>query len=123
MISSRRYRFERHNRLRSAMITTVLGKSRRVSGECFQIAGRLNSQHFPCLAVIVTRKVAKRAVDRNYARRIVRDVFRLKQHDIGTIDYIVRVKKPLARGSYLIAMKELEQLFAKLMTCLASVSS
>ncbi|MBU6459438.1 MAG: ribonuclease P protein component [Proteobacteria bacterium] len=114
------YRFSRHNRLKSAMIRSVLSQSRRVNGMIFQVAGSVNNDNLPCLAVIVTRKVAKRAVDRNYARRVVREVFRKQQHALDSVSFVVRVKKRLVKGSYTSAAYELEQLFDKLVTCLAS---
>lgn len=43
--------------------------------------------------MIVAKKIAKRSVDRNYMRRVLRELFRRKQTQIGPLDLVVRTLK------------------------------
>ena len=59
-----------------------------------------NGMNHPRLGLIVPKKVLDRAVERNRARRIFREVFRLRQTDLGGVDMIVRVKLARAPDEY-----------------------
>lgn len=43
--------------------------------------------------MVVAKKIAKRSVDRNYMRRVLRELFRRKQTQIGPLDLVVRTLK------------------------------
>lgn len=43
--------------------------------------------------MVVAKKVAKRSVDRNYMRRVLRELFRQKQLQVGHLDLVVRTLK------------------------------
>jgi len=47
---------------------------------------------YPRLGLVVPKKILARAVDRNRARRILREVFRLSQPLLGGLDVVIRVK-------------------------------
>lgn len=51
-----------------------------------------NGLRYPRLGLVVPKKVLARAVDRNRAKRILREAFRLGQTNLGGLDVIVRVK-------------------------------
>jgi ribonuclease P protein component len=44
----------------------------------------------PRLGMLVTRKHAARATDRNRIKRCIREAFRLEQENLGSIDVLVR---------------------------------
>lgn len=43
--------------------------------------------------MVVAKKIAKRSVDRNYMRRVLRELFRRKQTQMGPLDLVVRTLK------------------------------
>lgn len=50
---------------------------------------RPNELGYPRLGLAVSRKVAKSAVARNRLKRIGRESFRRRQHDLGGVDCVV----------------------------------
>ena len=61
---------------------------------CFTVLFTGNQQDHSRLGLAITKKMVKRAVDRNRIKRIVRESFRLNQHRLGAVDIVV-----LARNS------------------------
>ncbi|TRW48748.1 ribonuclease P protein component [Aliidiomarina halalkaliphila] len=51
-----------------------------------------NDRNHPRLGTTVSKKVAKKAVDRNRIKRIMRETFRLQQHKLSGFDIIVIAK-------------------------------
>lgn len=75
------------------------------------------------LGVVVGKKVARRAVARNYMKRVMRETFRRHQPEIANLDIVARVHKPFVKQDFLTIHEELEKLFAGLKKCLARSSS
>jgi ribonuclease P protein component len=72
------------------------------------------------LGIVVGKKQLRTAVARNLAKRVVRDVFRLHQHDLPNLDYIVRIIKPFTQDQSAIVRNELLLLLKKSKRCLDS---
>ena len=70
---------------------------------------------------MVGKKVAKRAYRRNYIKRTVREWFRLNQHQLGSVDYVVRAKLIFDYNHRPEAVMALAALFTKLGRCRASL--
>lgn len=66
------------------------------------------------IGIIASKKVAPRAVDRNRAKRLVREVFRTARHRLAGIDVVVQVRRRPARGTGAAARAELTKLLADL---------
>lgn len=66
--------------------------------------------------MIVGKRILRRAVDRNRARRIIREVFRLCQDILAAQDYVVRVTGPLPQDSAELR-RDLEAQFLRLSRC------
>ncbi len=52
------------------------------------------------LGVIVSKKVAKQAVRRNYMKRVLRELFRTLPDGTPGFDLVIRVKKPFDHHHY-----------------------
>lgn len=60
---------------------------------------------------MVAKKVAKRSVDRNYMRRVLRELFRKRQAQIAPLDLVIRVIKVFGHADF----DQVEQEFAELL--------
>ncbi|CUX95670.1 Ribonuclease P protein component [Candidatus Mikella endobia] len=57
------------------------------------IISRLNTLGHPRLGFTIAKKYIKKAHERNRIKRLIRESFRLKQHNLLTMDFIVFTKK------------------------------
>jgi ribonuclease P protein component len=62
----------------------------RVVGEQFQVYGKPNERGVARLGIVVSKQVMPRAVDRNYCKRFVREVFRQEHELLHGFDFVVR---------------------------------
>lgn len=62
----------------------------------------------------MAKKNAKRSVDRNYMRRVLREFFRKQQMDIGPIDVVLRVQKIFHHQEYEVVAQEFDDLLFRL---------
>jgi len=86
----KRYLFKKNQRLRTnEQFRDVLGYRCRVCNELFCLYIAANTCGYPRLGVSVSRKCGN-AVLRNRIKRLVREVFRLQQHNIDAdYDYLL----------------------------------
>lgn len=102
-------RYRKAQRLIGKDVALVLasGKPRRERNVSMQV--RANGMAFARLGLIVPKRVLARAVDRNRARRLLREWFRNNQGRFGGRDLLVRVSARRADLKTLIA--EVERLY------------
>jgi ribonuclease P protein component len=105
-------RLRRHQRLGSADIAAILKSGTRSRSGRFQLYHRMNTAGCARLALVVSKRLAPRAVDRNRIRRLIRETFRAQQASLGTIDCVVRLSA--AQGATRVGRIEIEQVFAKI---------
>ncbi len=60
------------------------------------IKNKLNKFNYPRIGVIIKKKYIKLSVKRNKIRRIIYETFRLKQHKIKNIDYLLILNKNIS---------------------------
>ncbi len=63
---------------------------------------------------VVAKKMAKLAVDRNYMRRVLRELCRQEIHALSGVNVVIQVKKPFKNSHFLILKQELVMLFGKI---------
>ena len=68
----------------------------------------------PRLGIIISKKVSKRAVDRNRIKRQIRENFRLQQHKLPALDIIALVKPPAKAADNPLLQQQLSYLWRKL---------
>ena len=77
----------------SISFQNVFKKSyKKTTGEII-ILGRFNLLEYPRLGLSISRKNIKYSHDRNLIKRLIRETFRLLQHQLVLMDYIVITKK------------------------------
>jgi len=63
--------------------------------------------------MVAGRRAAARAVDRSFAKRLVRDRFRHNRDRLAGFDILVRLRRRLARTESAAARDELSALFSR----------
>lgn len=66
------------------------------------------------LGVIVGKKEARRAAQRNYMKRVLRELFRHQQSRLGAVDILLRPQKLFTPLDYAQITIEFQQLINKL---------
>ena len=73
-----------------------------------------NSLGYPRLGIVVSKKTARRAVARNYMRRVLREWFRLNREQLGGLDVVVKAQKAFARADFMLIQEELQRFLSRL---------
>lgn len=94
--------------------SSVFNFRRRISGEYLAVHYRPNALGTPRLGLVVGKKTARRAVDRNFMRRVLREMFRHEQQGMTGWDLVIRVQKPFSREDRTAIRAEFQQLLQKL---------
>jgi len=103
--------FRRRARLSGGRAFGVLLRSRRTArSERFLIQASLNGERFSRLGIIVGKRIARRAVDRNLLKRVVRETFRRQQLELAGFDLLVRPRRNLSANEVAAAREELHAL-------------
>jgi ribonuclease P protein component len=94
--------------------SSVFNFRKRISTQYLAIHYQPNMHQRARLGLVVGKKTAKLAVSRNYMRRVLREFFRLNQHQICHVDLIIRVQKKFGRGDFIQIKQEFDFLISKL---------
>lgn len=115
------YKDRKRDHLRKAdEISSVFDFKCRVSSAHFIALVKPNKLTYPRLVVMVAKKTSRRAVQRNYMRRVIREYFRKTKQDIAQIDIVIRVTKSFKKQENATINQEIAVIFSKLVKCHAS---
>ena len=81
--------------LTATQYSYVFSDAHRFGNQSFTLLVRLNDQGHARLGLAIAKKSLKRAVDRNRIKRLLRESFRNRQHQLPPID-IIAVCRPVA---------------------------
>ncbi len=96
--------------------SSVFSLRKRIASQYLVLRYAPNTLGMPRLGLIVAKKTAKLAVQRNYMRRVLRELFRLNQHNLPAIDLVIQVQKTFEKPGYMQIKQEFEYLMQKLGT-------
>jgi ribonuclease P protein component len=108
LTSAERYR--KAQRLRGEAITRILAGTRLRRSGSISVQIKPNGLEYSRLGLVVAKRILPRAVDRNRARRLIREWFRRKQTEFPAQDLLVRLSNRPTPLNSLIA--DLERAFA-----------
>jgi ribonuclease P protein component len=83
---------------RKADFEAAYARGRRFGNGFFGVTLNLNDKGCPRLGLAVAVRVAGGAVERNRIRRVIRESFRLHQHELPSVDLVVSARNR-ARGA------------------------
>ena len=81
--------------------SSVFNLRKRIANKHLVMRYRPNHKSSARLGLIVAKKIAKLAVQRNYMRRVLRELFRLKQHELPAVDVVIQVQKVFKKPDFI----------------------
>lgn len=66
-----------------------------VAGTLFRVYARPNGTAVTRLGIVTSKRVSRRAVERNYCKRLAREVFRAQGKALEGLDFVVRPLAPV----------------------------
>lgn len=94
----------------AAEFRAVLAAECRLSGKSFFLRAGLNGLPAARLGLIASRKAARRAVDRNRAKRLAREAFRSARPGLPAVDVVLQLNNDLRRSGNVAIRRELDRL-------------
>lgn len=108
-------RLQKIRRLRNnAEFRQVIASKHRESGQYFQAYLKANGFSYTRLGLIVGKRLMRKAVHRNFVKRLIREAFRKQQEAFGGHDVVIRLCTPFPVRRSVAARQELARLFEKL---------
>lgn len=106
--------FSRERRLiRPADFARVFADARRSSDRLFTVVARENRGCGARLGLAISKRIAKRAVERNRLKRVAREVFRVQQ-DLPSLDFVVLAGPGAPQATPAELCRSLERHFMRL---------
>ncbi len=93
--------------------TFVFQQPQRAGTPQLTILGRQNSLGHPRIGLTVAKKHVKRAHERNRIKRLTRESFRLRQHELPAMDFVIVAKKGIAELDNPALAEVLEKLWRR----------
>jgi ribonuclease P protein component len=108
----------RERRLRrSGDFKRLYARGRRLSQERFSAVVQPNELGAPRLGLSVAARLARRAVERNRVRRLIRESFRAHQSRLPALDIVVGLRSPVGDIDNAQLRRTLDKLWRKLYPC------
>jgi ribonuclease P protein component len=89
--------------------------SGRAGGRCFHMRYRDNELGHARLGLAISKRVSKRAVERNRIKRLLRESFRRVRHQLPPVDLMVMAREQAAGVTGTQLLLEIDALWKKLM--------
>jgi len=70
--------------------SSVFSFRKRISGALLIVQYKPNSVGYPRLGMVLAKKVTRSAAQRNYMRRVLRELFRCNRHLLEAVDLVIR---------------------------------
>ena len=89
------FKFPSSYRIRQRKEFEQAFKNKALTNKWFTIYSVNNNHEYARLGMIVSKRTMAKSVSRNYAKRLIRETFRLKANDLPAVDFFVRIRKNL----------------------------
>jgi ribonuclease P protein component len=96
--------------------SSVFNLRKRIANKHLVMRYRPKAVNIARLGLIVSKKTAKLAVQRNYMRRVLRELFRLNQHRLPAVDLVVQIQKAFEKPDFMVIKQEFEHLVQQIVT-------
>ena len=89
------FRFPSYQRIRLSREFELAFRHKGLINKWFSIHLLASSHDFPRLGMVVSKRTINKSVDRNLARRLIREIFRQNSSQLPAIDFVVRIRRNL----------------------------
>ncbi len=86
----------------------VFSNPKRFGNNAFTVLAKHNGLSYPRLGLAISKKCAKKAVDRNRIKRLFRESFRLNQNNLPSVDIVAMCKPKVLSLDNKQARKQIE---------------
>ncbi|HSR01977.1 MAG TPA: ribonuclease P protein component [Methylophilaceae bacterium] len=94
--------------------SSVFSFRKRFTSEYLVIHYKPNQMRTLRVGFVVAKKITKLAVQRNYMRRVLRELCRQEQLELDNVDIVIQVKKPFYNAQFSELKQELVHVFGKI---------
>ncbi|GHC29081.1 ribonuclease P protein component [Aidingimonas halophila] len=110
------YEFPRRQRLLSAGDYRHVfdNATYKVHGKGLLALACNNDSGHPRLGLVISKKSARRAVDRNRVKRVTRESFRLRQHRLPAVDIVILARRGITELDNATLYRQLHGLWRRL---------
>ena len=100
--------------LKTDEFSSVFSFRKRIASATLVIHYQPNQLTRPRMGLVVSKKIARLSVNRNYMRRVLRELFRRNKSKLQSIDFIIRPQKSFCAKNYNEIVQEFDMLVGKL---------
>ena len=104
------FAFSSNRRVRQSKIFVQAFRHKGLTNKWFTIHLVDSNSEFARLGMVVSKRLISKSVGRNFAKRLIRDLFRLNSSKLPALDFIIRIRRNLTKNSSLEARAALLQL-------------
>ena len=109
------YTFQRELRLVTpSQFSRIFDRPVKAVSDHFTLLAKFNNEETPRLGLTIAKKKQKTAVGRNRIKRIIRESFRLNQHNLPNIDIVVIARNQIGEADNKHLHKQLNKLWKKI---------
>lgn len=105
-----KYIFPLNHRVRQSIVFTNAFRNKPLQNKWFAINIANSTQPIARLGMVVSKRTMAKSVSRNYAKRLIREVFRYNSANLPPMDFIIRIRRKLTKETSLEARSALLQL-------------
>lgn len=111
-----RFTFSSSQRIRQSNEFEQAFRNKAHNNKWFAIHLRESKLEFARLGMVVSKRTIPKSVHRNVAKRLIREVFRNNSALLPALDFVVRIRRKLAKDSSVEARTALLQLMLSIKT-------
>jgi ribonuclease P protein component len=94
--------------------SSVFNFRKRISGQFITLHYQYNQHSGSRLGLIVGKRTARLSVQRNYMKRILREMFRRYRADLPNLDIVIRAQKLYVPSQFPLVEHEFQELMLRL---------
>lgn len=104
------YAFCSKQRIRQSKEFELAFRQKSSSNKWFSIHLVDSNNEFARLGMVVSKRTMAKSVYRNFAKRLIREVFRHNSSKLPALDFVIRIRRSLAKETAIEARSALLQL-------------